>query len=173
MDLKQTVRSIKDWPIEGVVFRDLTTLMSEPKALKESCDILYERYKNLKVDKVVGLDARGFVFGGILAYLLGVAFIPVRKKGKLPPETLEQEYNLEYGSGTLEIKQDAIDVGDRVLIIDDLIATGGTAWAAVKLVEQLGGEILECGFIIELPDLKGRELIPHCKIFSVMEFAGE
>lgn len=173
MDLKKYIRSIVDWPIEGVIFRDLTTLMKDPAALKESCDVLFERYKDQDIDKIVGIDARGFVFGAVLAYKLGVGFVPVRKKGKLPSETIEASYSLEYGKGTVEIHKDAISKGEKVVIVDDLIATGGTISATVKLVEELGGEILECAFLIELPDLKGREQIAHCPIFAIMEFEGE
>jgi adenine phosphoribosyltransferase len=173
MDLKKTIRSIPGWPIEGVVFRDLTTLMKDPEALRVSCDIMYERYSNEKIDKIVGIDARGFVFGAVLAYKLGIGFIPVRKKGKLPAETIEQSYELEYGADTLEIHKDAIAAGERVVIVDDLIATGGTIGATVKLVRQLGGDIVECAFVIELPGLKGREQISDCKVFAMMEFEGE
>ena len=173
MNLKQTVRSIPGWPIDGVIFRDLTTLMKDPEALRKSCDILVERYRDQNIDKVVGIDARGFVFGAVLAYKLGVGFIPVRKKGKLPAETIEESYSLEYGSGTLEIHKDAISPGDRVVVVDDLIATGGTVGAAVKLVKKLGAEILECAFVIELPDLKGRSQLPGCKVFAMMEFEGD
>ncbi|BHH82859.1 adenine phosphoribosyltransferase [Desulforhopalus sp. 52FAK] len=173
MDLKSSVRSIVDWPIKGVIFRDLTTLMKDPAALKESCDILYDRYKDQNIDKIVGIDARGFVFGAVLAYKLGVGFIPVRKKGKLPAETIEESYSLEYGSGTLEIHKDSIDEGERVVIVDDLIATGGTAGATVNIVRQLGAEIVECAFLIELPDLKGKEQIKDCDVFAMMEFEGE
>jgi len=173
MDLKSTVRSIVDWPIEGVVFRDLTTLMKDPEALKESCDILYERYKDQKIDKIVGIDARGFVFGAVLAYKLGIGFIPVRKKGKLPGETIEESYNLEYGSDTLEIHKDSLDSGDRVVIVDDLIATGGTAGATANIVTKLGAQIIECAFLIELTDLKGREQLKGIDVFAMMEFEGE
>lgn len=173
MDLKKCVRSIVDWPIEGVIFRDLTTLMKDPLALKESCDILYERYRDQHIDKIVGIDARGFVFGAVLAYKLGLGFVPVRKKGKLPHDTIEEIYSLEYGAGVMEIHSDAINRGEKVVIIDDLIATGGTIGATVKLVEKLGGDIVECAFLIELPDLKGREQIANCAIFSIMEFEGE
>ncbi len=173
MNLKGSVRSIPDWPIKGVIFRDLTTLMSDSEAFRESCDIFFERYKNRKIDKIVAIDARGFVFGAVLAYKLGIGFIPVRKKGKLPGETIEESYNLEYGSGTLEIHKDAINEGDRVIIVDDLIATGGTVGATVQLVKKLGADILECAFLIELPDLKGREQIEDCEVFAIMEFEGD
>lgn len=173
MDLKESVRSICNWPMDGVIFRDLTTLMKAPEAFKQSCDIFYDRYQGMHIDKVVGIDARGFVFGAVLAYKLGVGFIPVRKKGKLPHETIEQVYSLEYGTGTLEIHKDAIVAGEKVIIIDDLIATGGTIGATVKLVEKLGGEIIECAFLIELPELKGRAQLGDCPMFAIMEFEGE
>jgi adenine phosphoribosyltransferase len=173
MYLKKSVRSIPGWPIEGVIFRDLTTLMLDPDAFRESCDIFYERYKDRDIDKIVGIDARGFVFGAVLAYKMGIGFIPVRKKGKLPWETIEESYNLEYGSGTLEIHKDAIRRGEKVVIVDDLIATGGTASATVQLVKKLGADIIECAFVIELPDLKGREKIRECELFAIMEFEGD
>ncbi|MBW2178123.1 MAG: adenine phosphoribosyltransferase [Deltaproteobacteria bacterium] len=173
MNLKDTIRSIPGWPIEGVIFRDLTTLMQNPTAYKEACDIFYHRYKDMQIDKVIGIDARGFVFGAVLAYHLNVGFIPVRKKGKLPYHTISENYALEYGENTVEIHADAIDNGERVVIIDDLIATGGTIEAAVKLVKKLGGDILECGFIVELPDLKGREKIKGEKVFAMCAFEGD
>ena len=173
MDLKKYVRNIVDWPIQGVIFRDVTTLMKDSEALRESCDIFYQRYRDTHIDKIVGIDARGFVFGAVLAYKLGIGFVPVRKKGKLPHDTIEEIYSLEYGSGTMEIHKDGISEGEKVVIIDDLIATGGTIGATVKLVKKLGGDIVECAFLIELPDLGGREQIPGCEIFSIMEFAGE
>jgi adenine phosphoribosyltransferase len=147
--------------------------MKDPEALRESCDIFYQRYRDTHIDKIVGIDARGFVFGAVLAYKLGIGFVPVRKKGKLPHDTIEEIYSLEYGSGTMEIHKDGISEGEKVVIIDDLIATGGTIGATVKLVKKLGGDIVECAFLIELPDLRGREQIPGCAIFSIMEFAGE
>lgn len=173
MKLKQSIRSIPGWPIEGVIFRDITTLMKDPNSLKEACDILYERYRNRDIDKIVGIDARGFVFGAVLAYKLGIGFIPVRKKGKLPAETIEESYSLEYGTGVMEIHKDAVSHGDKVVIVDDLIATGGTAGATVQLVNRLGGQIVECAFLVELPDLKGRDQIAGCAVFAVMEFDGE
>jgi len=173
MDLKSTIRSIPGWPIEGVIFRDLTTLMQQPDAFAESCDVLYERYKDKGIDKIVGIDARGFVFGAVLAYKLGIGFIPVRKKGKLPYKTIQESYSLEYGEDTLEIHEDAIEKGERVIIVDDLIATGGTVGATVKLVNKLGAQLIECAFIVELPDLKGRAQIPGIPVFSITEFEGE
>ncbi len=173
MDLKKTVRSIAGWPIENVIFRDLTTLMQDPAAFKESCDIFYNRYKDMNIDKIVGIDARGFVFGAVLAYHLNIGFIPVRKKGKLPHKTISESYSLEYGEDELEIHEDALEKGEKVIIIDDLIATGGTVGATAQLVEKLGAEIIECAFVIELPDLKGSEQIKNHKIFSIIEFEGE
>ncbi len=173
MNIKDTIRSIPGWPIEEVIFRYLTTLMQNPKAYKETCDIFYNRYKDMSIDKVVGIDARGFVFGAVLAYHLNVGFVPVRKKGKLPHKTIEESYSLEYGESAVEMHADAIESGERVVIIDDLIAPGGTIGAAVKLVKKLGGEILECGFVVELPDLKGREQIKRENVFAVCQFEGE
>ncbi len=173
MDLKKTIRSIPNWPVKGVIFRDLTTLMQDPQAYKRSCDILYERYKNMDIDKIAGIDARGFVFGAVLAYKLDIGFVPVRKKGKLPWKTIQKTYTLEYGEDTLEIHEDAVQKGEKVVIVDDLIATGGTIGASVELIKKLGANIIECAFIVELPDLKGRDKIHGCKAFAIMEFEGE
>ena len=173
MDLTTVIRSIPDWPIKGVMFRDLTTLMDDPAAYKKACDAFYDRYKDMKIDKVVGIDARGFVFGGVLAYLLNVGFVPVRKKGKLPYKTITATYTLEYGTDIVEMHEDAIKPGERVVIVDDLIATGGTMEAAIKLVKKLGGDIVECAFVVELPDLKGREKIKDQNIFTLCEFEGD
>ena len=171
--IKSKVRSIPNWPIKGVIFRDITTLLQDPKAFKAICSIFYNRYVNEKVDKIVGIDARGFLFGAVLAYELDIGFIPIRKKGKLPYNTISESYTLEYGEETVEIHADAIERGDRVVIIDDLMATGGTLAASAALVEKLGGDILECAFVIELPDLKGREKMGDRNLFSIIEFEGE
>jgi len=173
MDLKSKIRTVPNWPIEGVMFRDITTLLQDPDAFKATCDLFYNRYKDMAIDKIVAIDARGFVLGAVLAYQLHVGFIPVRKKGKLPADTISTDYSLEYGTNTVEMHKDAIQKGEKILIIDDLIATGGTIAAAAKLVEMLGGEIVECAFIIELPDLKGREKIKDYNIFVLMEFEGD
>ncbi len=173
MNLKETIRSIPGWPIKEVTFRDITTLMQDPVAYKEACDIFFNRYRDMKIDKVVGIDARGFVFGAVLAYHLNVGFVPVRKKGKLPYNTISASYTLEYGENVVEMHEDSIEDGEKIVIIDDLIATGGTIEAAVKLVKKLGGEIVECAFIVELPDLKGREKIIDEKIFAICEFEGD
>ena len=173
MDLKSKIRTVPHWPIEGVMFRDITTLLQDPEAFKHCCDKLYERYKGEKIDVVVGIESRGFIFGAVLAYKLGVGFVPIRKPGKLPHKTIFAEFEKEYGKDKMEIHEDAIKKDDKVLVVDDLIATGGTISAAIKLVEQLGGKIVECAFLIDLPDLKGKDKIKGYKIFSMMEFEGD
>ncbi len=173
MNLADRIRTVPNWPIEGVMFRDITTILTDPEAFRHTMDMFHERYKDLNIDKIVGIDARGFIFGSVLAYMMGVGFVPVRKKGKLPHRTIMAEYSLEYGTDIVEMHEDAINQGERVLIIDDLIATGGTISAAVKLVEQLGGEVVECAFVVELPDLKGREKIAGHRIYSLCSFDGD
>ena len=173
MNLKDKIRTVPDWPIEGVMFRDITTLLLDPEAFGETCDMLYERYKEMEIDKVVAIDARGFIFGAVLAYQLKVGFVPVRKAGKLPYKTIRESYTLEYGENTVEVHIDAIEKNERILVVDDLIATGGTISAATKLIEKLGGVVVECVFLVELPDLKGREKIKNYKIFTLTEFEGE
>ena len=173
MNIKDTICTVPDWPIKGVMFRDITTLMQNPTAFRETCDQLYTRYQDMDIDKVIGIDARGFIFGAVLAYQLRVGFIPIRKKGKLPPQTISQDYALEYGSATIEISANGIEKGEKCLIVDDLIATGGTIYAATQLVESLGGEVVECAFIVELPDLKGKEKIKQYPIFTLTEFEGQ
>ena len=155
------------------MFRDITTLIKDPEGLKETIDLLYERYKNERIDVVIGIESRGFIFGAPLAYLLGVGFVPIRKPGKLPADVISEEYTLEYGTDKIEIHKDAVKKGDRVLIIDDLLATGGTMAAARNLVRKLGADIVECSFIVDLVDLKGRDKLKGEKIFSVVEFEGE
>ena len=173
MNLKEKIRTVPNWPIKGVMFRDITTLLQDPEVFKESVDRFYDRYKTMKLDKIVGIDARGFIHGAVLAYKLNVGFVPVRKKGKLPYKTISADYDLEYGKDTVEMHEDAIKKGEKVLIVDDLIATGGTISAAVQLVEKLGGEVVECAFIVELPDLKGREKIRKYNMFALTEFEGD
>ncbi len=173
MNIKDKIRTIPNWPIEGVMFRDITTLIQDPAAFQATCDLFYDRYKDRRLDKIVAIDARGFIFGAVLAYKLGIGFIPVRKKGKLPFDTINAAYTLEYGENVVEMHADAIMKGEKVLIIDDLIATGGTVAAAALLVEKLGGQIEELAFVIELPDLKGREKVKGYNIFALMEFEGE
>ena len=171
--IKAKIRTIQHWPKKGIMFRDITTLIKDPEGLKETIDLLYERYKDKKIDKVVGIESRGFIFGAPLAYLLGTGFVPVRKPGKLPAECISEEYTLEYGTDKIEIHKDAIEKDDRILIVDDLIATAGTADAARKLVKKLGGELVECAFIVEIVDLKGRDKLIGEKIYSVVAFEGE
>ena len=146
--------------------------MQDPLANREIGSIFYNRYANENIDKIVGIDARGFIFGSVLAYKLERGFIPIRKNGKLPYKTISESYTLEYGEETIEIHEDAIEKGDRVVIVDDLMATGGTISAASNLVEKLGGDIFECSFVVELPDLKGREKLGNRKVFSIIEFEG-
>ena len=173
MSIKDKIRTVPDFPIKGVMFRDITTLLQDKKAFKHVCNEFYRRYKDRKIDVVVGIESRGFIFGSVLANKLGVGFVPVRKPGKLPAKTIKEEYELEYGKDAVEMHEDAINKGDNVLIIDDLIATGGTVSATCKLVERLGGRIEEIAFVIELPDLKGRDKLKDYKIFSMVEFEGE
>src|SRR3989338_1862590 len=144
MDLKSKIRTVPHWPIKGVMFRDITTLLQDPEAFKQACDELYNRYKNEKIDVVVVIESRGFIFGSVLAYRLGCSFVPVRKKGKLPHKTVSHTYQKEYGPDTIEMHADAIKKGDKVLLVDDLLATAGTSLASIKLIEKLGGEIVEC-----------------------------
>jgi adenine phosphoribosyltransferase len=157
IDLKSRVRAVPDFPIEGIIFRDITTLLQDRDAYRSAIERLHDQVKDLAVDLVVGMESRGFIFAAPLAYLLRVGFVPVRKLGKLPAETLSVEYELEYGTNTLEIHRDAIAAGQRVLVVDDLLATGGTVAATVDLVRQLGGEVVGTAFLIELPEL-GRPL---------------
>ena len=171
--IKSKIRTVPHWPKEGIMFKDITTLLKDPQGFKETIDLLHKRYKNSKIDKVIGIESRGFIFGAPLAYLLGCGFVPVRKPGKLPAECESEEYTLEYGKDKIEVHKDAIDKGDRILIVDDLIATAGTASAARNLVKKLGGIVVECAFIIELTDLKGRDKLKGENIYSVVEFEGD
>jgi len=171
--IKSKIRTIPDWPKKNIMFRDITTLLKSPEGLKETVDLLYNRYANKKIDKVIGIESRGFILAAPLAYRLGCGFVPVRKPGKLPAECESEEYSLEYGKDKIEIHKDAINKGDKVLIVDDLLATGGTMNAARNLVKKLEGEIVECAFVVELPDLKGREKIKGENIFSIVKFEGE
>lgn len=173
MNLKDAIRTVPNWPVDGVMFRDITTLLQNPDAFKAACDMFHDRYRDWQIDKVVGIDARGFIFGAVLAYHLNIEFVPVRKKGKLPSKTISAAYSLEYGENVVEMHQDAVGKGDRILVVDDLIATGGTIQAAVQLVEQLGGIVVECAFVVELPELKGREKIKGYDVFALTEFEGE
>ena len=155
-DVKSYIRTIPDFPHAGIRFRDVTTLFSDPRGFRVAVDQLLHPYAGIRIDKVAGLEARGFILGGAVAHQLSVGFIPVRKKGKLPGRTIAQDYTLEYGTATIEIHDDAVQPGERVLIVDDLLATGGTAEAGVRLIEKLGGVVVSLAFIIDLPELGGR-----------------
>ena len=150
------IRTIVDFPHEGILFRDVTTLFTDPKGFRMAIDQMLHPYAGERIDKVIGLEARGFILGGAIAHQLGTGFVPVRKKGKLPAETISQKYTLEYGEAVLEVHDDAIIAEERILLVDDLLATGGTAEAGISLIERLGGEIVGCSFIVDLPDLGGR-----------------
>lgn len=171
--IKSKIRTIPNWPKKGIMFRDITTLLKDPKGLKDVTSAFYERYKDKKIEVVAGIEARGFILGGLIAHELGVGFVPLRKPGKLPAETVKEEYELEYGKDAVEIHKDAISEGQRVLLIDDLIATGGTAAASVNLIEKIGGNVVECAFIVDLPDLKGKEKLKGKKVFTLVEFEGK
>lgn len=155
--VKDYIRTIVDFPHEGILFRDVTTLFADPRGFRLAIDQLLNPYAGLRFDKVVGLEARGFILGGAVAHQLSVGFVPIRKKGKLPGTVISEEYQLEYGEAVVELHDDAIAPGETVLLVDDLLATGGTAEAGIKLVERLGGEIVGCAFVIDLPDLGGRK----------------
>jgi len=175
MTLKSKIRTIPHWPEKGVMFRDITTLLKDPVGFNLCINNFIKRYKKKDIDLVVGIDSRGFILGGVLAYKLNKGFVPIRKKGKLPAETESETFKKEYGDDTLEIHKDAIKKNQRVLIIDDLLATGGTALAASKLVKKMQGEIIEIAFIINLPDLKGTKVLDKAGInyYFQVEFKGE
>jgi adenine phosphoribosyltransferase len=175
MTLSSLIRTIPDYPKPGIQFRDITTLLKDPVGLSRTIDELARRYEQSKVKVVAGIESRGFIIGAALAYKLGVGFVPVRKKGKLPGATISQEYQLEYGIDRIEVHVDAIAQGDRVLLVDDLIATGGTAIAATKLIRQLGGQIIESAFVVDLPDLGGRARLKAagCDVFTLCAFEGD
>ena len=172
-DLKKYIRSIRDFPIKGIMFRDITTLLKDPDAVKETLNQLLAFSKEQKINKVVGIESRGFIFGAMLANELKAGFVPVRKPGKLPAERQSQTYQLEYGLDKIEIHKDAISSRDRVLIHDDLLATGGTAEAACKLVEKLGGKVVQISFLIELAFLNGREKLRSYKVDSLITYEDE
>jgi adenine phosphoribosyltransferase len=155
--VKDYIRTIVDFPHEGIMFRDVTTLFADPRGFRMCIDQMLHPYAGQPIDKVVGLEARGFILGGAIAHQLGTGFVPVRKKGKLPGTTISQDYKLEYGEAIVEIHDDAIEAGERILLVDDLLATGGTAEAGIKLIERLGGDIVGCSFIVDLPELGGRK----------------
>ena len=175
MSIKSHIRTIKNYPIKGVMFRDITTLLNNSGGFRAAIDEFVNRYKDIKIDKIVAIESRGFIIAAPLAYLLNVGLVLIRKPGKLPSKTIVQDYELEYGTDRIEVHMDAINKGDKVLIVDDLIATGGTADATVKLVKKMCGEIIECCFVIDLPDIGGRARLENMgqKVFTLCEFEGE
>ena len=170
MNLAAQIRNIKDFPQEGVIFRDITTLLKNPEAMKEAVDRIVEGLKDIEFDYILGPESRGFIFGMPVAYIMNKGFIPVRKKGKLPAETVSKEYSLEYGTAVIEIHKDALKPGDKVVVVDDLIATGGTAKALAELVEEVGAEVCAMTFLIELEDLKGRDVLKDYNVKSIVKY---
>jgi adenine phosphoribosyltransferase len=177
MPIKSRIRTIPDYPKKGIMFRDITTLIKDPVGFRLVIDNLTQRYikGNIRFDVIVGIESRGFIIGGALSYTLGKGFVPVRKKGKLPAEKVSHEYQLEYGTDTIEMHKDAIKKGTNVLLIDDLLATGGTALAAAALIEKLGGKVVEMAFIVNLPDVGGIKKLTEkgYKVFSLTDFEGD
>jgi len=175
MSIKSHIRTIKNYPIKGVMFRDITTLLNNSEGFRAAIDEFVNRYKNVKIDKIVAIESRGFIIAAPLAYLLNVGLVLIRKPGKLPSKTIDQDYKLEYGTDRIEVHVDAIEKGEKVLIVDDLIATGGTAEATVRLVQKMKGDIVECCFIIDLPDIGGRDRLENMgqKVFTLCEFEGK
>ena len=173
--VKDYIRTIPDFPHAGIMFRDVTTLFADPRGFRMAIDQMLHPYAGMRIDKVVGLEARGFILGGAIAHQLGTGFVPIRKAGKLPGATLSQDYKLEYGEATVEIHDDAIKAGEKILVVDDLLATGGTAAAGIKLIERLGGEIVSCSFIIDLPELGGSKVLESMgmDVHVLCEFEGE
>lgn len=170
MNLADLIRDVPNFPKEGIIFKDITTLLKEPNGLKEATTNLYNLSKNKGITKVVGIESRGFILGGVLAEKLDAGFVPIRKPGKLPSEKIAESYSLEYGTDSIEIHKDAISPGDKVLLHDDLLATGGTMEAAVKLIEKLGGEVIQISFIIELDFLNGREKLSKYELHSLLHY---
>lgn len=173
MDLKKLVRDVPDFPIKGIVFKDITTLVKDAKGFEYTLNKLYNISKNRGITKVVGIESRGFIFGGALAVKLGVGFVPIRKPGKLPADTIKQTYELEYGTDSIEIHKDALEPGDKVLIHDDLLATGGTMEAACKLAVKLGAEVEQISFVIELDFLNGRNKLKKYDVQSLIHYDSE
>ena len=174
MDLKDTIRTIPDYPKPGIMFRDVTTLLGHPRAFRRAIDELVQPYVGMGIQKVAGIEARGFILGGAAAHQLSAGFVPLRKKGKLPHKTITESYQLEYGVDEIELHEDAIEPGDKVLLVDDLIATGGTAAAAIKLLRRLEADIVAAAFIIDLPELGGADKIRalSCEVQTLMAFEG-
>jgi adenine phosphoribosyltransferase len=175
MPIKTLIRTIPHYPHQGIMFRDITTLLKDPAGMRLTIEQIVNRYKGQKISKVAGIESRGFIIGAPVAFLLGVGFVPIRKKGKLPAETIGHDYELEYGADRIEIHTDAISKGERILLIDDLIATGGTAEAAATLIAKMGGQVVECCFVIDLPDVGGRKRLEKrgLSVFALCEFEGD
>ena len=175
MPIKSLIRTVPHYPKQGVMFRDITTLLKDAVGFRVTINEFVHRYTWAKIDKIAAIESRGFIIGAALAFQLGVGFVPIRKKGKLPAETVGHDYELEYGTDRVELHVDAISKGERVLLVDDLIATGGTAEAAIKLIEKVGGIVVECCAVIDLPDLGGRKRLQKLKhkVFTLCEFEGD
>ncbi len=175
IDLKSTIRTIPDYPKPGIMFRDITTLIGHRDAFSLAVDRMIEAAGSLKFDHIAGIEARGFIFGGAMAHRMGLGFIPIRKKGKLPWDVISHEYDLEYGTDTVEVHRDAVAQGETVLMVDDLLATGGTAEAGIALIEKLGGHVSGCSFVIDLPDLGGRKRLEALgkPVHTLIEFEGD
>lgn len=174
MDFTTVIRTIPDYPKKGIMFRDITTLLGNPRAFRRAVDELVQPYAGVRIDKVAGIEARGFILGGAVAHQLSTGFVPVRKKGKLPHTVIGEDYDLEYGKDRVEIHADAVKQGDNVVLIDDLIATGGTAMAAIKLLERAGANVIGCSFVIDLPDLGGADKIRNLgkEVATLVAFGG-
>jgi adenine phosphoribosyltransferase len=174
MDFASVIRTIPDYPKKGIMFRDITTLLGNARAFRRAVDELVQPYAGVRIDKVAGIEARGFILGGAVAHQLSVGFVPVRKKGKLPYTVLGEDYDLEYGKDRVEIHSDAVKAGDHVIVVDDLIATGGTCFAAVKLLERAGAKVIGCSFVIDLPELGGADKIRALgkEVTTLVAFAG-
>ena len=170
MDLKEFIREVPDFPKKGINFKDITTILQNKEAFHFVISQFYEKYKAENVDVVVGIESRGFIFGAVLAHPLGVPFVPIRKEGKLPADTMKEEYSLEYGTAAIEIHKDSITSGQRVVLVDDLLATGGTALASIKLIELLGGTVIGCAFVITLSFLPGKEKLNNYPVFSLVDY---
>lgn len=172
--IKDKIRAIPDYPKPGIIFRDITTLLQDARGFRKTIDEMVQPFAGTRIDKVVGIEARGFILGGAIAHQLSIGFVPVRKRGKLPYKTMQQQYQLEYGTDVMEIHVDAIQPGEQVLLVDDLIATGGTAEAAIKLIRHYQGVVIGCSFIVDLPELGGRKRLEamDVKVLSLCEFEG-
>lgn len=173
--VKSKIRTVPNWPKEGIMFRDITTLLKDTEGFNRMIKLLTDRYRDVDIDVVAGIESRGFITGAVLAHTLGKGLVIIRKPGKLPAETVSEEYELEYGTDKIEMHTDAIEKGDKVLLVDDLLATGGTMTAACNLIKKQGGEIVECSFIVDLPELGGKKKLEDAgyKVFNLVEFEGE